>query len=142
MNGNTTRVNTSTSQQCWHVLTTLLAILKFFAKKFGSSKFSRLIAFVLQEESVDIQQVKSIKAISGAYVRIRRFRISLHTVFVVLQNYFSSEIAQHCSSTTSDTISACMKENSTKNTDLVPCNPKSSSPRGWDVSTLVHNNNH
>ena len=35
MNGNTTRVNTSTSQQYWHALTILPAILKFDAKKFG-----------------------------------------------------------------------------------------------------------
>ena len=130
MNGNTTRVNKSTSQQYWHVLTTLPAILKFDAKKSGYIDVFQAYYFRASRKSVDILQVKSIKAISGAYVH-KDQTVSYFTTygFGVAKLLFFRD----CTTLLKYSIRYYLCEherNFDEKTDLVPCNPKRLIPDG------------
>lgn len=90
--------------------------------------YSVLIAFVLQEKVSTSSRLKYRSYYRGGHHRkIRRFHVSFHTVFVALQNFFSSEIAQDCSSIASDTISSHMQNNSTRKQTLYPVMQRSRS---------------
>lgn len=125
MNGNTARVNTSTPRQYWHVSTTLPAILKFDSVESQLHRsFPGLLFSCFMKKVSRSSRLKYQSYFRGVHRNIRRFHISLRTVFVALQNFFSSEIAQVLHKYSIRYYLLAHERKLDEKTDLVSCKPK------------------
>ena len=146
MNGNTTRVNTSTSQQWWHVLTTLLAILKFDAEKFGYIEVFQAYCFRASGKKCRHPAGQKYQSyFRGVHKDQTVSYFTTHGFRGVAKLLFFRDCTTFAQVQHPIVFSAYMKESSTSKTDLVPCNPKKLISNGQASqharTRLVHNTN-